>query len=139
MEQLCVVDWIAVGTMLVGIGTLILGLSALVTIFVQWGYRKQAEELKQTVKARDAALAESERLRAKAQDASDSYEEISGLLMASIYGHFNEWFASEEGIVFDYPNDKEKITEIISKRVKLEPSLVAEMLANLEEDGFIKG
>ena len=82
---------------------------------------------------------ESERLRAEAQDARDRYEKVSGLLMASIYRHFSEWYANGEGVVFDYPKDKEKIAEIISKRVKLEPSLVAQMLENLEEDGFIEG
>ncbi len=139
MEHLCVVNWVALGMMLAGIGSLILGVSAALTLGVQWGARKEAEELKKTVKERDLALAETERLRAKAQDTSDKYERVNRLIMASVYEHFDEWFPGSEGIVFGDPEDKAKIAEIIGKRMKLEPSLVAEMLENLSDGGSIEG
>jgi len=39
------IDWSATGAMLQGIGNVLLGIAALLTLFIQYGYRKKAAEL----------------------------------------------------------------------------------------------
>ncbi len=106
------IDWTAIGTMLLGIGAVMGAVVAALTLAMQWGAREKLKKV-------EPELAE-KKLQFKA------------------LGAFQTFYASPDGMPLSYPEDEDVIVEAISSHTGMDKETLKRHLWELDQMGLLE-